>query len=105
MYTKINLRNIIDSIMNLFSYNYKNKWFKVKNFTYNGFYGKERPGFTYYRARFNSWTRDPGVAKWDCSDGKARTIPTFAIDGIIYKKLPKQTYPNGIAYFGSSCES
>lgn len=66
------------------------KSYKVKNFTYNGFFGKTEEGFTEYTAIFKEWTKDPGIAIFSCSDGKERMIPTFAIEEIITEELPKQ---------------
>lgn len=80
-------------------------WHKVENFEYNGFSGQNLPGFTTYKAKFGSWTSDPGVANWLCSDGEYRSIPTFAIHKLKYKKLPKQTYPKGKIMFGASSKS
>ena len=43
---------------------------KVKNFSYNGLFGRETGGYANYTAEFKSWTEDPGVALCSCSDGK-----------------------------------
>ncbi len=64
--------------------------YNVKNFTYNGFFGKLLGGETSYTAEFEEWTTDPGVAKCRCSDGEERLIPTFALVGLVRKELPKQ---------------
>ncbi|RLF87253.1 hypothetical protein DRN34_02245 [Thermococci archaeon] len=40
-----------------------------------------------YRAQFIRWSGDPGVAVMQCSDGKERFIPTFALRGA-YLALP-----------------
>lgn len=52
----------------------------VSEFNYGGFGGTVNEKVIMpYKARFLEWTGDPGVAKMDCSDGKERVIPTFAI--------------------------
>ena len=53
---------------------------KIKNFEYNGFFGKEGKGFAPYTGKFVKWTSDPGIAEISCSDGKTRYVPTFAMD-------------------------
>lgn len=74
------------------------KEYQIQRFTYNGFMGNTQPGLAKYTAKFNSWTNDPGVAKMDCSDGKQRLIPTFAI--IDYKKddFPQQDYSKKVLF-------
>ena len=52
---------------------------KVRNFTYNGFVGRLEKGFAPYTAEFITWTEDPGIMRMQCSDGKERFIPSFAI--------------------------
>lgn len=68
--------------------------FRVKRFVYDGFSGYETEGLTDYSARFKRWTPDPGVAFFQCSDGKERLIPTFALLARRMKenlkKLPQQ---------------
>lgn len=54
-----------------------------------------------YTAKFVEWTRDPGIAVFECSDGKLRLIPTYAIKGD-HQILPEQDYSNKI-YFGGPC--
>ena len=61
--------------------------YRIENFNYNGFMGKTLPGFAPYTATFVEWTKDPGVAKMHCSDGKDRLIPTFALETALF--LPK----------------
>ena len=80
--------------------------FRVKNFNYNGLMGENLPGHTPYTAEFVEWTRDPGVAKFQCSDGKVRLIPTFALEGDT-SELPKQNYQKvgGKVLFGISANS
>lgn len=53
--------------------------FEVNNFIYNGFYGKVLKGKAPFTATFSKWTNDPGIAKCNCSDGKERLIPSFAL--------------------------
>ena len=72
--------------------------FTVRNFEYNGFYGRELKGNASYTASFKSWTRDPGIAECECSDGKIRLLPTFALVDA-YPLLPKQDMSNKV-FFG-----
>jgi hypothetical protein len=54
--------------------------YRICKFSYNGFGGTSDKGVTMpYTGHFKNWTGDPGVARMDCSDGKERIIPTFAI--------------------------
>jgi hypothetical protein len=76
----------------------------ITNFTYNGFFGKTLNGLTKYKARFNQWTNDPGIVLCDCSDGKQRLIPTFAMD--ISFILPHQSIKEGeMQLFGIASKS
>jgi len=77
--------------------------FEVKNFTYNGFSGVDLPGKAPYTATFVEWTDDPGVAKFQCSDGEERLIPTFALIGD-RRGLPEQGKAHSVL-FGSSSHS
>ena len=77
--------------------------FKLHNFGYNGFYGRKLKGYAPYTTTFKSWTRDPGIAVCQCSDGKERLIPTFALEGD-QSSLPQQDYSNKV-YFGASSSS
>ena len=53
---------------------------KVNEFEYNGFMGKvDDKVIMPYTATFKEWTPDPGIGKFECSDGETRYIPTFAI--------------------------
>lgn len=52
---------------------------KIRNFIYNGFYGQEKSGYTKYTGKFIKWTNDAGIAEIECSDGKHRYIPSWAI--------------------------
>jgi hypothetical protein len=54
-------------------------YFKIQNFSYNGFSGKLTGGFTTSKATFKNWTDDPGIMNCICTDGKERLIPTFAL--------------------------
>ena len=78
---------------------------KVKNFEYNGFYGKDLEGYADYTAEFKCWTDDPGIARCECSDDIERLIPTFALEGFKVVDYHKQTYPNGKQIFGPPCKS
>lgn len=78
--------------------------YKVKNFNYNGFYGKELVGLAGYTAEFKKWTNDPGIAVCQCSDGQERLIPTFALVGCKVKDLPEQSMKNK-EIFGSPSHS
>lgn len=75
---------------------------KVKNFSYNGFSGRKLDGFATYTAEFKEWTDDPGVAKFTCSDGKERLIPTFAIE-VEDRNFPPQ--PKTKTLFGQPSNS
>jgi len=89
--------------------------FKVKNFEYNGFCGKDLPGFADYTVVFKKWTKNPGVGVFKCSDGKERLIPSFALfmngarlthdmeHGI--PEQPRERGKEGKMLFGSPCKS
>jgi len=53
--------------------------FRIKEFSYNGFMGKQGDKLMSYQAKFLRWSGDPGVAVMMCSDGEERFIPTFAM--------------------------
>jgi hypothetical protein len=76
--------------------------FSVRNFKYNGVVGKLLPGIAPYLAQFRGWTLDPGVGRFDCSDGKRRLIPTFALVEE-RSSLPKQ--PPSAVIFGKPSHS
>jgi len=76
---------------------------KVTNFNYNGFCGKVLLGYTTYTAEFVKWSSDPGVAICDCSDGKQRLIPTYALERFRLKDYPEQEKTGVI--FGAPCKS
>ena len=82
----------------------KKRSYAVKNFEYNGFFGKILKGKTPYKAIFKKWTNDPGIGVFECSDNKERLIPTFAIRKFKWKSLPKQDMNNKV-YFGSPSHS
>lgn len=65
-----------------------NQVFEVQNFSYNGFTSELSKGIASYTATFIEWSKDPGVGVFQCSDGKKRLIPTFALIGD-YSSLPK----------------
>ncbi len=75
------------------------KQYKVENFTYNGFMVGSKPGITNYTVTFKEWTNDPGIAKWECSDGKDRLIPDCCIINLDRAELPHQSMDN-MVYFG-----
>jgi len=65
--------------------------YQVFEFTYNGFCGNlNEEVIMDYTAEFIEWTVDPGVAKFKCSDGRERYIPTFAIRDFDRNKHPEQ---------------
>jgi hypothetical protein len=68
----------------------------VQHFSYNGFTGKLLKGMTTYSAKFKSWTRDPGIARFECSDNTERLIPTFALKGLKHHPLSEQDMSNKI---------
>lgn len=82
----------------------------IHNFVYNGFCGQDRPGYAKYTAKFIKWTNDPGVIEAECSDGKLRYIPSFAIKDASehlqsepdYKKMKED---GTFLYFGYSSSS
>lgn len=79
---------------------------KVLNFIYNGFCGNTTGGYAKYTARFLSWTDDPGIARCECSDGKERLIPTFALEGFDFEANPEPDYKAGnYRIFGTPCRS
>ncbi len=65
--------------------------YKVKEFDYNGLFVNFTGGEASYTAEFSEWTRDPGIIRCKCSDGKERLIPSCALVGLKYKDLPGQT--------------
>lgn len=76
----------------------------INNFKYNGFMGVSVPGKASYTAKFNKWTNDPGIVQMDCSDGRLRFIPTYAIPDC--SLLPKQIIdPDKKEIFGRPCYS
>jgi hypothetical protein len=62
--------------------------FRIRNFEYNGFFGKDLEGFAPYWCKFVRWSGDPGVAVMQCSDGRERLIPTFALPAGVSIVLP-----------------
>jgi hypothetical protein len=83
--------------------------YEVCKFKYDGFGGtSDKNVIMPYRAAFDCWTGDPGVAMMKCSDGERRFIPTFAI------KYSFATLPNDLTrvhgdgapvFFGSASKS
>ena len=64
----------------------------ISNFSYNGFMGTQEKGMAPYTAKFIKWSGDPGVVIMNCSDGKERYIPTYAVGGwALFPKDPTKT--------------
>lgn len=82
--------------------NKKEQVFKIRNFSYNGFMGELLKGITPYTATFIKWTLDPGIGVFQCSDGKKRLIPTFAIVDWCGKFIPKQDMSKGVMFGAAS---
>lgn len=79
---------------------------KVKNFNYDGLFGRETGGYAEYTAWFSRWTEDPGVAVCLCSDGKERLIPTFALEDFRIKDYPEQSISGCMIFYkGTPCKS
>jgi len=78
--------------------------YEIKNFSYNGFTGRSLEGMAPYTAKFKEWTNDPGIGRFECSDGEKRLVPSFAITNMT-DVLPKQTYEGGKQYFGAPSHS
>lgn len=81
--------------------------YKVRNFTYNGFGGMLQPGDAPYTVSLIRWTLDPGVGLFQCSDGKERLIPTFAVIGHPEWKRPADAPADydPIGYIGQAARS
>jgi len=63
--------------------------YDVFKFDYDGFNGNvDEDHIMHYRAGFLGWTGESGIGMFECSDGKIRAIPTFAI------KHGKEILPN-----------
>ena len=76
-FTKAQAKALVSFLMRL---NYPFP-FSVWKFSYDGFGGQcDRKVVMPYTARFKAWSGDPGVALMECSDGKERLIPTFALN-------------------------
>ncbi len=68
----------------------------VENFAYNGFAVQSLEGFAKYKVvKLLTWTNDPGIGRFICSDNIERLIPTCCLDSEFTKELPKQNYTNG----------
>lgn len=78
--------------------------YKVQNFSYNGFMGELLPNMTSYQAKFKEWTNDPGIGVFECSDGKERLIPTFALKELKEYPLPEQDMSKKVM-FGAAAHS
>jgi hypothetical protein len=64
--------------------------FGVRNFEYDGLFLSLHGGEASYRADFLGWTEDPGIGRFQCSDGKIRLIPSICLMGLGYRLLPPQ---------------
>lgn len=71
----------VDEVYEILSRDGEEFPFKIRNFTYNGFFGKEEKTFMKERGRFLRWSGDPGVAVMLLDSGKEKLVPTFAIPG------------------------
>ena len=69
----------------------QNGFHKVRNFQYNGFYGRLLEGYAKYTISSPMKTSDPGIYKCISSDGKTKYIPSYAIEGIEIVYKPKET--------------
>jgi hypothetical protein len=83
--------------------------YKVAKYIYNGMFVTIKTGLTNYEAEFQSWTTDPGVAIFNCTDKKQRLIPTCAIvdfDCDAHPKQPKLEEKNmGFCHIGMPSSS
>jgi len=86
---------------------------KIRNFEYNGFYGRHLKGFAKFKViSFIKWTSDPGIGVFGCSDGKERLLPTWVFSdskgkseyGKIQELIPEQPKEN-LVMFGSPSSS
>jgi hypothetical protein len=68
-------------------------WFRVRNYSYNGFCGKLEEGYSDLKPKIKELelTNDPGIYKY-----KDKFIPSFAIEGveILYKVNTSSKIPN-----------
>lgn len=55
--------------------------FTVLNFTFDGKAVHITEGVAEYTATFIKWTKELGIARCLCSDGKERSIPSFCLRG------------------------
>lgn len=91
--------NILKTKQTRTKYEYKNEKgyaYLIQNFSYNGFYGKLLKGIAPYMAKFKKWTKDPGIALFECSNRTMLLIPTFALKGLKRHPLPKQDMTNRV---------
>lgn len=81
---------------------------KVRRFTYDGFGGHLRKGYTNYTiVALVRWTLDPGVGEFECSDGQIRMLPSFAIEDLREHWKRPEDAPSGyspIGYVGRPLE-
>jgi hypothetical protein len=62
----------------------------VENFVYNGFSVRPLKGFAKYKVvKLLTWTKDPGIGRFSCSDGIERLIPSCCLSQDFLKDLPK----------------
>jgi hypothetical protein len=83
---------------------------KVENFRYNGFFVESRRGFTKYKAiKLISWTNDPGIGEFLCSDNKKRLIPSCCLSKEFLDTQPKRPKLNPFkgtgVFFGMPAKS
>jgi hypothetical protein len=63
----------------------------VQNFEYNGFYVMPKSGIAPYEViDFISWTNDPGIGKFMCSDGIIRLIPSCQLSKEYLSTIPQR---------------
>ncbi len=83
--------------------------YQVCEFEYDGFGGTCNREITMpYTAKFREWSGDPGVVVMDCSDGKQRLIPTFAMPFSFLTMPNDMTRVEGsghLQFFGAASKS
>ncbi len=101
-------KNGAERLIKMFKSLYQEYPFKVRKFSYNGFFGKLESEFAPYKARFIKWSGDPGVAVMKCSDGKKRLIPTFAMPGTSWclpNDMTRVENDGKVVFFGAPSQS
>ena len=71
--------------------------FRIKKFSYNGFFGNAEDSYIKETGRFVKWTGDPGIALMMLSNGKLLSVPTFAIPGSVLIPID-ETYSQKIIF-------